>query len=83
MFETLAISYDGRYITRPVGELDMDPNHPSDEQVKAAARSVLSQEGYADANLSGFVVDPPEADRATGVHNVAVLNLRPTAPHGA
>lgn len=83
MFDRVTMKYDGNYYEWSVNELDMPVEGATDDQIKTAALGRLMLNGVASANLNEYIVDPPQLERLSGMHNdKIVLNIRPTALYG-
>ncbi len=69
MFETVLLKYDGALREVPVSELDMDPEHATDAEIKTAVARHLEVD-----SLDEYVVERSEEGK--------IINLRPTATFG-
>lgn len=67
MFEKVLLKFDGEVQEIAVGDLDMDPVHASDSDIRTAVARHLEID-----SLSEYVVERGET----------VINLRPTASYG-
>lgn len=67
MFEKVLLKYDGLLREIPVAELDMDPQHATDEEICVAVARHLDVD-----SLSEYVIERGDT----------VVNMRPTATFG-
>lgn len=80
MFERVVLKFDGQCHEWSVSELDMPIEHATDVQVLNGVHQKLASMGISADNLSGYVVDPPESERLSDMHEgKIVLNIRPHA----
>lgn len=82
-FNRVTIKYDGQFHEFDITDMDIPLDGATDQQVLSATRQKLEEGGIAVSNFNGYVVDPPQAERLSGLHDgKSVLNIRPTATYG-
>lgn len=67
MFEKVLLKFDGELQEIPVSDLDMDPEHATDEEITTAVARHLNVD-----SLNEYVVERGDT----------VINMRPTAVFG-
>ena len=90
-WDRVTVKHDGRYFEFPIDTIDVNPDNPTDEQIKTAMAGAIHAQLQDESpgsdpavpDFSRFTVDPPQAERLSGQHaNKTVLNLRPSASYG-
>ena len=73
MVDIVTIKYNGLYQEIPVGNLDLNPDNPSDEDIKLAMSRHLEIE-----HLNEFLVEPEQDDENRASATVIHLFADPT-----
>lgn len=82
-FSRVTIKYNGEFHEFDLTDMDIPLEGATDQQILTATREHLEGRGVTVSNFNGYVVDPPQAERLSGLHDdKTVLNIRPTATYG-